>query len=118
MEAEYVAFSTACKDLFPLCDKLHEIATAVNAPCKLGSNFHIRIHEDNAAALKLAGLEPGRMTPRSKHYAIKYHWFRSQIKPRHIQIRKVESDNNIGDIMTKGLGKTKFTYLRRMMMGW
>lgn len=118
MEAEYVAFSTACKDLFPLCDKLHEIATAVNAPCKLGSNFHIRIHEDNAAALKLAGLEPGRMTPRSKHYAIKYHWFRSQIKPRHIQIRKVESNNNIGDIMTKGLGKTKFTYLRRKMMGW
>ncbi|KAL7555000.1 hypothetical protein ACHAWF_018958 [Thalassiosira exigua] len=30
-------------------------------------------HEDNVGALLLGQLEPRRMTPRSKHYAVKYH---------------------------------------------
>ena len=44
------------------------------------------VHEDNQGCLKLASLEPGRMTPRSKFYAVKYHWFRSKILPNRIEI--------------------------------
>jgi len=33
--------------------------------------------EDNVGALNLAKKEPGRTTPRSKFYAVKYHWFHS-----------------------------------------
>jgi hypothetical protein len=84
MEAEYIAISTACRDLFPLMDKLVEITAHLDIPFVAASNVHVRIHEDNAGALVLGKLEPRRMTPRSKHYAVKYHWFREHLSPRNI----------------------------------
>ena len=79
---EYVALSQSCKDLFPIVDLVKEIGTFFELPIKDKARFHVRIHEDNVGALTLGKLEPPRMTPRSKHYAIKYHWFREQIGPR------------------------------------
>jgi hypothetical protein len=58
------------------------------------------------------------MTPRSKHYAIKYHWFREQIGPRNIILVKVDTHNQLGDIFTKGLTPQPFCYLRSKLMGW
>ena len=75
MEAEYIALSTSCRELFPLIDKLTEITGLLNLPFTPGSTMHVRIHEDNVGALTLGKLEPRRMTPRLKHYAVKYHWF-------------------------------------------
>jgi hypothetical protein len=71
MEAEYVALSTLCRDLFPLIDVTKEICSAflLNLPDK--TNMHITIHEDNIGTLMLGQLEPRKMTPRSKHYAVK-----------------------------------------------
>ena len=118
MEAEYVALSTSCKDLFPLLDLIRELSSAINLPMDKHSNMHIKIHEDNVGALTLGKLEPRRMTPRSKHYAIKYHWFREQIGPRNIELIKVDTTNQLGDIFTKGLGATAFQRLRLKLMGW
>jgi hypothetical protein len=73
MEAKYVALSTSCKDLFPLLDLIRELVTACGLPVKKNTNLHVKVHEDNIGALTLGRLEPSRMTPRSKHYAIKYH---------------------------------------------
>jgi hypothetical protein len=58
------------------------------------------------------------MTPRSKHDAIKYHWFREQIGPRNIDLVKVDTTNQLGDIFTKGLGATAFQRLCLKLMGW
>jgi hypothetical protein len=120
MEAEYVAFSTACKDLIPVVGIIRELSAAVGLPDDFVSRLHIKIHEDNVGALTLARAEPGRMTPRSKHYAIKYHWFREYIsKPENcVSVVKVDSRNQLGDIFTKGLSSTTFAYLRRLLMGW
>ena len=118
MEAEYIALSTACRDLFPLIDKLVEIFAILDLPFVAGSNMHIRIHEDNAGTLTLGKLEPRRMTPRSKHYAVKYHWFREHLGPRNIELVKIASENQLGDIFTKGLGSTAFKRLRQQLMGW
>jgi hypothetical protein len=63
-------------------------------------------------------LEPKRMTPRSKHYAIKYHLFREQIGPRNIILVKIDSQNQLGDIFTKGLSSGPFCYLLSKLMGW
>ena len=67
MEAEYVAMSTACKDLFPLIDLVRELGGCLGIPVRDSSNLHVRIHEDNVRALTLGKLEPRRMTLRSKH---------------------------------------------------
>ncbi len=78
MEAEYVALSTSCRDLFPLIDVTKEICDNFYiGKCTFNdaAKLHVEIHEDNVGALALGKLEPRRMTPRSKHYALKYHWF-------------------------------------------
>lgn len=77
------------------------------------------VHEDNiGGALTLGKLEPRRMTLRSKHYAIKYHWFREHIGPRKIQLVKIASAEQLGDMFTKGLGRVIFERLRNKLMGW
>ena len=80
--------------------------------------MHIKIHEDNAGALLWGKLEPCQMTPRSKHYAIKYHWFREHIGPRKIELVKISSENQLGDLFTKGLDRIIFQRLRKKLMGW
>jgi hypothetical protein len=58
MEAEYVALSQSCKDLFPIMDLVGELSEALNlSPDNVGL-MHVKIHEDNIGALTLAGLEP------------------------------------------------------------
>ncbi len=118
MEAEYVALSTSCKDLFPIIDTTKEIYMVLEVHLHDITNLHIKIHEDNAGALTLGRLEPRRMTPRSKHYVVKYHWFWTQIGPRNIDLVKIGTDDQIGDIFTKGLDWTKFRRLRKKLMGW
>jgi hypothetical protein len=118
MEAEYVALSTACKDLFPIVEMVKELAGSVGIDIKSVANMHINIHEDNVGALTLAKLEPARMTPRSKHYAIKYHWFREHVHANRVNILKIDSKNQLGDMFTKGLARPAFEHLRYLLMGW
>jgi len=78
----------------------------------------VSIHEDNSGALILGQTLPPQYTPRSKHYAIKTVWFREQIVLRGINLIKIETLEQLGDIFTKGLGKIPFEYLRKKLMGW
>ena len=80
--------------------------------------MHIKIHEDNIGALALGKLEPCQMTPRSKHYAIKYHWFWEHIGPPNIVFVKISSEDQLGDLFTKGLSGIKFSWLQKKLMGW
>jgi hypothetical protein len=111
MEAEYIALSTSCHDLFLLIDITNELCTALQVEMQTKTQMHIKIHEDNIGALTLGKLEPRRMTPRSKHYAIKYHWFREQIGPRNIELVKISSEDQLGDLFTKGLSRIFFSRL-------
>jgi hypothetical protein len=121
MEAEYVALSTSCRDLFPLIDVTKETCSVFSLDKHVfreHARLHIKIHEDNVGPLNLGKLEPRRMTPRSKHYAIKYHWFREQIGPRQIKLVKIATDEQLGDLFTKGLTNVKFPKLQKKLMGW
>ena len=72
-------------------------------------------------ALILSKLELPRMTPRSKHFSIKYHWFRSYVTPdgpKKLDVFKVDSKNQIADIFTKGVGPALFLPLRKKLMGF
>jgi hypothetical protein len=81
MEAEYVALSMSCQDLFPIIDVTKELCSIFNLDMQASADLHIKIHKDNVGALMLGKLEPWQMTPCSKHYAIKYHWFCKHIGP-------------------------------------
>ena len=76
------------------------------------------VHEDNNGALTLANLEPGRSTPTSKFFNVKYHWFREQLIPKQIVVVKVETNDQLADIFTKGLRGVKFKEMRHKLCGW
>ena len=70
MEAEYVALSMSCRDLFPLIDITNDLCAVLQVEMQAETQMHIKIHKDNIRALTLGKLKPRRMTPRSKHYAL------------------------------------------------
>ena len=120
MEAEYVALSTAMKDMIPMRRLVIDVCRAVGVQeidlIKISSD----VWEDNQGALILAKLEPPRMTPRSKHYGIKYHWFREIVhSPEYnIKLNRVDTITNLADIFTKGLAKPIFEKVRKLLNGW
>ena len=44
---------------------------------------------------------------RTKHIGVRYHWIRKAIEEQLFQIRKIHTDENISDIMTKVIIKEK-----------
>jgi hypothetical protein len=118
MEAEYVALSTSWHDLFPFIDVTRELSKTFSIELLDTAKMHAKICEDNVGALALGKLEPRHMTPRSKQYAIKYHRFREHIGPRNIEHVKISSEDQLGDIFTKGLSKVLFPHLQKKLMGW
>ena len=80
--------------------------------------MHKKIHKDNVGALALGKLEPCQMNLRSKHYAIKNHWFWEHIGPHNIQLVKISSKDQLGVLFKKGLSGTIFSCLQKKLMGW
>ena len=111
MEAEYSALSMAMKTVLPLRRVIKQLSIDIGLVSENLTTFKTRVHEDNNGCLMLSKLEPGRMTLRSKHYAVNYHWFRSHIKPNAIEIIKIDTKMQKVDIFTKGLN----THLLTMM---
>ena len=78
------------------------------------------VHEDNAGCLALATLKQPQVTPASKFYAIKLHWFKEQLKRGRygLWITKVETSLQKADLWTKPFVAEKFHELRKLVCGW
>jgi hypothetical protein len=108
-----------CRELLPLQNLFKEIAGALNVRKDDVQCMHTTIWEDNIGAMTLANLELPRMTPRSKHITVKYHWFRQHASNDGGADGGIVVKEQIDDIFTKeGLGPTVFTRLRAKLMGW
>jgi hypothetical protein len=103
MESEYMALSDALKFVIPIQNLVNTVAEGMGLEPERLTMFKTTIWEDNMGAMTLAKLEPGRCTPRSRHYAVKIHWFRYYLKPTHIEIMKIDTKERRTDILTKGL---------------
>ena len=116
MEAEYIALSTALRDLVPMRELIKEVAAALGLTEAMKCRTYSKVFEDNNGCLTLATAP--KLTPRSKHIAVKYHWFREHVKNGKIHVIKVATDEQKADIFTKGLAKDPFENIRRLLMGW
>jgi len=120
--SEYVALSTACRDLIPIRSLLKELAA--NTPGRLDEfEFVVKstCFEDNSAALVLARVQ--KITAQNRHIAVRYHWFRSHVlgsgnPDAFLDIVKVESDAQVADGFTKNLTKDKFLAFRKLLCNW
>jgi hypothetical protein len=81
-------------------------------------NAKMVVHEENSGTVTLVKLEPGRSTPTSKFFNVKYHCFQEHLNPKKIVAVKVQTDEQLGDIFTKGLRLVKFVEMRRQLWGY
>jgi histone deacetylase 1/2 len=129
MEAEYIALSTAMRELIAIREVLKEIRTLVlQLPDPLADSptysvtaktFTLppsKVYEDNEACLKFATLP--RMSPRTKHIAIPYHFFREKVAALEISVLPVDTTNQLADQFTKGLREDDFVRGRTRLLGW
>jgi hypothetical protein len=134
MEAEYIALSQSMRDLIPIRELLKEIMTQVfklepkityHSHSKafedtIGTTPHVipqsTVYEDNDACLKFARMP--KLTPRTKHIGVPYHWFRTQVERLEIHIERVDTLKQLGDQFTKGLPPEPFKVARKRLMGW
>jgi hypothetical protein len=116
-EAEYIALSTVMRTLLPLRELFQSLVESLDIERDEVTKV-CAVWEDNNAALKLANAQFPNMTPRTKHIAIKNHWFKSQIKEGEIEVRAIDTKVQKADIFTKGIAKKEFEEKRAMIMGW
>ena len=126
MEAEYIALSHSMRELIGTREILKEIhqhvlkSTVVEPSFKTKVNFssipQSKVFEDNEACLKFASMP--KMSSRTKHIAIPYHFFRSKIENLEIKVEGVGTADQVADQFTKGLPQDKFELARKNLMGW
>jgi len=72
--------------------------------------------EDHTGAIRLAEVT-SRPTFKTKHIAVQYHFFREHLHEE-IQVKIVDTTNQLADIFTKGLAAPQFHHLAARLMGW
>jgi hypothetical protein len=78
---------------------------------------HSTVFEDNNGALSIA--RSPRMSPRTKHIALKYHHFRDNIgEEKGIILSEIDTSLQKADLLTKGLAADTFVSIRKLLMGW
>ena len=101
MVAEYIALSTSLKQLIPLKCLVESVWNAIGLDINKLITIKSTIWKDNQGCVILANIEPSEMTPRSKHYAIKYRWFGTQLKPNGIIVQSISSASQLANMFTK-----------------
>ena len=115
-EAEYIALSQAMRELILMRRLVTKIAQILGSP-ELATKMHSDVFEDNNGCISQA--TSPKFTPRNKHYATKFHFFKSHIGPeKGILLHKIGTEEQIADIFTKGLAGEIFKKLRKLLMGW
>ena len=118
MEAEYQALSASCFDIITFHHIIQEVAQAleISTYATLAVRSHSTIYKDNSAYLSQATLP--KMIPQTKHIAVLYYWFCKYVVSGILCILKVDTNENLADIFTKGLVPEKMTVICKLLGGW
>ena len=97
-EAEYRAATCAAKDILWLRNLLKEIGRKETRPTKM--------FEDNAACIKM--VENPVVSGRNKYIELDCHFVRDHCDMRNIEMRKISSEDQRADLLTKNLARPAF----------
>ena len=113
IHSEHVALSSSVRALIPLKSLTKKVIDNLGIDSyKLKFVSIYNVYKGNNGAIVVA--TSTKMTPTSKHIAVRYHWFRQNIG-REFVIRKIESENQKEDIFTKGLQGEIFVKIMRLL---
>ena len=114
-EVEYIALSTATRELLPMREMFIELAQYLETGT-ITPTVRCEMFEDNKGAETLANAP--KMNARTKHIAIKYHHFREAVKKKILRIKQVDTKEQLADILTKPVDRTTLLQLINGIMGW
>ena len=114
-EVEYIALSTAAREVLPLKELISEIAPVMQITVAK-PDIRCTVFEDNKGTEELAKIHKSR--PRNKNIAVKYHHFRQAVKDKILHVTRIDTKDQIADIFTKTLPRPRFESLRETIMGW
>jgi len=100
-EAEYMALSECVKEVVWMRLLLKNIGADQDGPTKL--------YEDNQGAMALA--KNVGYQARTKHIDIRFHFIRENITSGEVELKYVDSKNQLADFLTKGLSTMALRYL-------
>lgn len=104
-EAEYIAASTATKELVWLRRLLNDVDSQCDQPSVL--------YIDNQSAIKL--IRNPEFHKRSKHIDIRYHFVREKLASNELIVKYVNTNEQCADFLTKALSGEKLNVLIRMI---
>jgi len=114
-EAEYIALSTALRDVIPLMDLLTEMK-GLGQDVENTPTVRCKLFEDNSGALEQARVAKYR--PRTRHINAAWHHFRSYVVQKLIQILPIDTKAQLGDVFTKQVSLEDFGRFRKLIFGW
>ena len=124
-EAEYIALLMAMKQIIPMTYLLKELDKVMGIgfvkPSMKSKLFEKEfknipeavVHKDNRSCIAVAKCP--KMTPRTKHIALKYHHFRSHVEKKLIAILPISTEDQIADMLTKPLNESMFNKNRKIL---
>ncbi|KAM1753554.1 hypothetical protein ACFX12_006125 [Malus domestica] len=104
-EAEYKAAAMAAQEnawLVQLISDLHQPV-----------DYSVPLYCDNQSAIRLA--ENPVFYARTKHVEVHYHFIREKVLQEEIEMRQINTDEQVADLFTKGLSTGKFEKFRRQL---
>jgi hypothetical protein len=105
MEAEYIALSEAVKETIWLRRFLEELGFKQEEATTL--------FEDNQGTIAFA--KDPIDQKRTKHIEVRYHFVREKVETKEVKLEYRNTKLMLADIMTKGLSKQLYTYMRNKM---
>ena len=103
-EAEYVSATLGAKQIIWLKKLFIE--------CKI-KYVNYLLNVDNTSALKL--IKNPEFHHRSKQIDVRYHFIRDLYNKGEVDVKYIKSEEQLADILTKALPKTRFEYLRQRL---
>jgi hypothetical protein len=104
-ESEFVALSEAVKEALWLKLVVREL--------RLNLADKLVIYEDNTACINIS--KNPVLHHRTKHIDTRYKFVRENVQANVVEVRQIETENNVADMFTKGLKKIQFARLCELL---
>ena len=95
-EAEYIAITEACKEVLWMKKFLQELGH---------EQEKFTLYYDTQSAIQLS--KNSTFHSHSKHIDVKYHWIHNVLDSKMLQLKKIHTNDNGSNMMTKALPKEK-----------
>ena len=107
-----IALSTAEAEFYALCSAMSAALGLLSLLADFGLEFKINIGMDASAAIAMASRKG---LGRTKHLQCQYLWVQKLVSSREVAIKKIHTDDNRSDLLTKHLQAPRILKLLEML---